>query len=242
MDSLLNVVLFSGLAGFATIVGMLLVLYFERWTKKNSVSLISFAAGVLLGAAFFNLIPESLQLYNGSLIVVLLGIVAFYLLESAITIHSCQEGKCLRKQHRFGLMATLGLGFHSLLDGVAIGVGFEVSTAIGLITTLGVLLHELPEGITMMSIMIHSKVKKTKAIFNSTAVALATPVGAILSYFIFQSIDLSVLGMLLAFAAGSFIYVASSDLIPETHKKFKSRTIFLFLFGVALIYLVGSLV
>ena len=97
-------------------------------------------------------------------------------------------------------------------------VGFEAGPTLGIITALAVLLHELPEGITVTGILLYGAMKRTKVFFYSLIVALATPLGAILSYLFLRGISPNIVGALLALAAGSFIYIAAADLIPETHK------------------------
>lgn len=235
-----NVMFFGIIAGIATILGMLLVLFFEKQAKKYSTFLISFAAGALLVAAFNNIIPESLELYNNALPIVLLGFFIFYLIEHFVVLHTCKEEKC--PQHRyFGTIAVLGLFFHSLIDGVIIGVSFGVSFGIGLIATLGVILHEFPEGITTLSILIHSGATRKKAILQTTLVAIATPIGAFLSYLLLGGISQTILGVLLAIAAGSFIYVAATDLVPEIHKKFNKFNAIALFAGAALLFIISAL-
>lgn len=229
-QELFNIALFGGLAGLATIIGIFLILVFKKWTERNSILLISFAAGVLMAAAFINLIPEALELYQDSLLFVLAGFFIFYLIEHFFLFHPCQEGEC--EIHRTGKIAALGLGIHSLIDGIAIGIGFEVSFKVGLIAFIGVLMHEFPEGTTTMSILLHSQIKKSKAIFYAILVAIATPIGAIASYFAFNNINETFLGMALGIAAGSFIYIAASELIPEIHKKFNKANALVVLLGV----------
>lgn len=240
MNQMLDVVLYGGLAGLATIIGIVIVLYHEKWARRHSLQLVSFAAGTLLAAAFVEIIPEALTLYGGALLAAFAGFVFFYLLENAVMIHSCLEGGCA--EHKFSVVSMLGLGFHSLLDGVAIGVGFEIGTALGLVTTFAVLAHELPEGISATGIMLHAKAKRTKVVAYSVAVALATPLGAIASYLLFKGADPSILGALLAVAAGSFIYVAASDMIPETHRKFNKSNVAALLLGIAAVFAFGIFV
>ncbi len=237
---LFNTIFYSSLAGLATITGILLVLYFQKTAKKYSTYLISFAAGILITSAFLNLIPESLMLYQKSLIYVLIIFLVFYIIEQFIMIHSCKDDKC--RIHIIGKMSVFGIGFHSLIDGLVIGAGFATNPELGIIATLAVIFHELPEGITTMSILIHSNIKRIKAITFSILVAIATPIGAVLTYFFIKNISQSALGILLAIAAGSFIYVAASDLIPETHKKFNKFNILFILIGVIFIILISSLI
>jgi len=237
---LFNTVFYGLVAGLATILGILLVLYFEKFARKNSTYLISFAAGVLMASALIFLVPESQELTQNALIFVLIGFLIFYLLEHFIVIHSCHEENC--QGHALDKVAVIGIGFHSLIDGIAIAVGFEISAKIGLIATLAVILHELPEGITTLSILLHRNIKKKLAIIFSLIVALATPVGAILTYFFVIGISESILGILLAVTAGSFIYIAATDLVPETHIRFNKLNALVLLIGVFILYFIGKIV
>ena len=103
-------------------IGVMLVFYKEKWARANSIYLISFAAGIMLATAFGHIIPESLKLNEkGAAIAILAGILVFYLLQTFIMFHS-HEG--VEKVHQIGILALIGLTFHSLLDGVAINCGW----------------------------------------------------------------------------------------------------------------------
>ncbi len=238
-SQIINTFFFGIIAGLSTISGMYLVLYKKRWAEKNSIFLLSFSAGALLAAAFFHIIPESIELFKNALLTILIGFIFFYLLESIITGHHCHDEQC--RLENLSTLALISLGFHSLIDGLIIGIGFEVSLKIGLVATLGVILHEFPEGITVMSIMIHSQIKKTKAMVFSYLVALATPIGAIVSLFLVKEISEQSLGILLSIAAGSFLYIAASDLIPETHRQREIVNPLFLVFGIMIVFLVGFL-
>lgn len=233
MNNLAQVIIYGLIAGVATIAGAYLVLAREAWARKNSIYLISFSAGVLLAVAIGHLVPEAEGLNNSALIWFLASFIFFYIVEHGIILHSCREGgDCV--VHPIDRIALLGMGLHSLLDGIVIGVGFEISFELGVIATLSVLIHKLPDGISMISILLHSEYQRAKAVLYSYLVALATPVGAILSFVFFKDLSVTILGALLAIAAGSFLYVAAADLIPEIHKKSKIINIVLLILGALL--------
>ena len=232
----LNTIIYSTIAGAATIVGILFVDKFQRKVTQKTIVFVSFAAGVLLSAAFLNILPEALDLNADALIYVLITILFLYLLEQRIAFHTCHDEQCDFHQS-ISVMGIFGLGFHSLLDGIIIGVGFEASNTLGLITTFGVLMHEFPEGVSIFSLLTHANYERRKKYFYSFLVALATPVGAILTLFFVKEIDFSILGILLSIAAGSFIYIGASDLIPETHRKLNPMNTPMVIAGAAIIYL-----
>jgi len=237
MNQFLIVLIYGTLAGLATITGIYLVLLRESWARRNSIYLISFSAGILLSAAIGQILPEAQVLNSQALTWFLLSFLFFYILEHGIILHSCREGENCQV-HPIDKIALLGIGFHSLLDGIVIGVGFEISFILGVVATLSVLLHEIPEGISTVSILLHHGYERKRAVFYSWLVAIATPFGAILSFFVVKNISLSFLGALLAVAAGSFLYVAAADLIPEIHKKSRVLNIVLVILGIFFPYLV----
>ncbi len=239
MSILLNITIYSFIAGLSTIAGVYLVKYFGNWTKRNSVFLISFAVGVLLTTAFLELMPEAIGFSENWAFWVLGALIILYLLEHSIIIHSCREGEC--EAHSMGITSLLGIGFHSLIDGITIGIAFQVGYAVGLIASFAVIFHEIAEGIFTYTLLIHDNISKSKALIYSWMVALATPVGAIGAYFLTKGISESYLGILLAVAAGSFIYIGASDLVPATHKKQAILNVFLVLAGVGFVILMGYL-
>jgi ZIP family zinc transporter/zinc and cadmium transporter len=234
-----NVLFYGLLAGFATIGGTMLVFYKEGWSRRNSVYLISFAAGIMLATSFLHIIPESMEVYEHAPLLVLVGVIIFYLLESVVMLHPCHDEAC--EIHRMGIISWIGLTFHSLLDGVAIGLGFEISLQLGIVTALAVLLHELPEGIATTGILMHANLKRTKILLYSLAVALATPTGAVLAYFFLGRLPLEIIGILLALAAGSFIYISAADLIPQIHKRQHKINALILIGGVAVLMALGRL-
>lgn len=234
---LTNTLVYGSLAGLATISGIYLVVWSKKWVEKNTIYLISFASGVLLAFAFLDLIPQSQELLPSALSFVLGTFVFFYLLEHTLILHRCRGGRCQgveEHRHSLGLMSILGIGLHSLLDGAVIALGFEVSFALGILATLSVVLHEVPEGISSISILLYSGYSQNRALFFSYLVALATPAAAFAVYFFVRNIDESFLGAGLGVAAGSFLYVAASDLIPEVHREYKVFNIPMVIFGALL--------
>lgn len=234
-------VIASFIAGLSTIVGVQLVRRWPDWTRRNALAVLSFAVGVILAASFFELLPEAQALTASWPYWVLGAILALYLIEHIITIHGNRE-HYQPEFHSVGIVSVLGIGIHSLVDGIVIGVGFEVSLTLGLIASVAVIAHELAEGVFSYTLLIHDQVAESRATFYSWLVALATPVGTLLTVLVTRDVPASVLGVLLAIAAGSFIYVGGSDLVPETHRKQpKLANIALVLAGVAFVLLISKL-
>lgn len=236
-------ILYAALAGTATLLGLALTLYAKNWVKKYSFYLVSLAAGVLLGTAFFHLLPEANELIQDDLFLwVLGGFVLFFVIEALIGFHACREGEEHNHHHVLGPVAGLGIFLHSLLDGLAIGIGFEIDPTLGLVTALAVMLHELPEGIFTFSLLAHAKVSTKKAVLWSIAVALATPAGAVLGLLFLPDMHEAQLGYLLALTAGSFLYIAAADLVPESHKSRSLSVSVFMLLGLVLMYMFNSVV
>ncbi len=233
------------LAGLATLLGIWLFIFNEEVGKKYGPHFMTFAAGVILALAFLHLIPEAQELNEHSILYVFAGFLIFYLLESFLFIHAGPELHHIehardKKMHVTGQVAFWGLLLHSFIDGIIIGIGFEIGHTMGILTAVGIILHELPEGIATFSILI-LRDSREKALKKSCVVALATPVGTVISLLFIRDIQESVVGMLLALVGGAFIYVAGSDLIPatHTHKGFQNTAILLS--GVALVYMLSFL-
>ena len=240
------------LAGVATLAGTLLILYKYQWASHNSIHLMSFAAGIMLALAFLQLIPEAIHLAHAEgagndgdsvfvLIIVLVGFAAFHALESVISVHPRHdvEAEEPHKHDSLSIMAITGMTAHSAIDGVIMAVGFKAGTQIGMMTTMVVMLHEVPEGIVTTSILLHDTMEKARIFWFSLLVAIATPVGAVVSYFALGEASGNVLRILLAFAAGSFIYIAATDLIPETHRAEERLNTVVLTAGMAVLYLLG---
>jgi len=227
----LPVFFYSGLAGLATFAGMSLILWREVWSRRYSASLVSYSAGVLLSVGLLHLLPESQELSAYAELAILVAFIAFYFLEhhlffhasheelhhDDLAIHGGHESSCANP-HPLGKVAFLGMAMHSLIDGLIIGTGFEVDPHLGIVASFGVICHEVPEGIAMLSILLHYGYQRTRAIVFTVTVAVATPLGALLTYGLIRDVNTELLGTLLAFASGSFIYIAASDLIPESHR------------------------
>lgn len=226
-----DVLLYGGIAGAATFAGMMLVLAREAWSRRYSASLVSYAAGVLLGVGILHVLPEAIELNERAPAFILLAFILFYFLEHHLLIHAgheeqhhthlavddCRDGCCPRP-HPLGMVAFFGMALHSAIDGMIIGTGFEVSHELGLLAALGVIAHEVPEGIAMVAILLHYGWPRRKAIQLTSFVALATPAAALVSYALVKDLDPQLLGAMLAMAGGSFVYIAASDLIPESHR------------------------
>lgn len=226
-----DILVFSCLAAGATLLGMALVLFREDWCRRNSGSLISFSAGVLLAVGFLHMLPEAQELTGHAMFYLLAAFVSFYFLEHHLVLHAEHEqlqhsnvevpnshSHLCANPHPLGLIAFFGMSLHSLIDGVIIGTGFNVDHDMGMLSAIAIMAHKIPAGISIFSILLHYGYARRRAQLFTASVALATPLGALGAGGILSNIHPSRLGVLMALAAGSFIYIAASDLIPESHR------------------------
>lgn len=235
---MLTILFFAFLASIADLSGLFLF-WKKGWAQRYSNLLVSFAAGALLGAAFLELLPGVLE-WGGSLGLVLVGILLFYLFERVLFLYHCHDGQC--DVHLFSYVMLVGNTLHDFIDGVIIALAFLVDFNLGVVAAIAVIAHEFPCGIGEFSVLVHGGVKETQALLYTILTILATPLGALVTLLLAGRIE-SIMGSLLALATGGFIYIAAVDLIPETHREFNRRRSLvqgiLLVTGIAVIYLVG---
>ncbi len=222
----------------ATFLGGIFALRF-----KDKLHLITgFSAGAVIGVAFFDLLPEALELggeaYPVSTItaVIALGFALFMILDRTLTLHVHGHDHCENNSHK-RILGAASLSTHSFLDGLAIGLAFHVSTAVGLIVTVAVLAHDFSDGINTVSIILKNSGSRREAFRWLLTDAIAPVLGILISAFI--SVPSSALGLLLALFTGFFLYIGASDLLPESHHSHPTHwTTIATLFGIAFIYIV----
>lgn len=235
------IALLAASVGSVLLSGSLLLLS-NKWLEKISSYLLYLAGGTLLGAALLGLIPEAAESMHleDVLIWVLVGILAFFLLEKVILWRMCHDEKCERQVHAAGPMIIIGDAVHNAIDGVVIAASFLTSTELGIFVTLSVLLHEIPQELGDFGILIKSGYGKKKALLYNLLSGSAALVSGIAAYFLLDLIQ-GFIPYALAIAAASFLYVSMADLIPEMHKETKpgksAIQFLLILAGVAIIFL-----
>ena len=233
------------LVSLVSLVGIFTLSIRENLLHKILFCLIGFSAGALIGSAFLHILPECLE-YNKSTTVfsyLIFGIIIFFLMERYLHWRHChEEGTC--KTHTFTYMSLVGDGFHNFIDGMVIAASFMVSLKLGLVTTFAIILHEIPQELGDFAVLIYGGFTKQKALLFNFASALMAVIGAVAGYFI-ADFSKSFLNFILPFTAGGFIYIATSDLIPELHKendlKRSTAAFFAFLLGIAFMALAKTL-
>ena len=203
-------------------VGLLFLAVKVKTLHNLLLFLVSFSAGALLGDAFLHLLPEIVEDVGFTLIVslsLLFGMFLFFILEKFIHWNHCHHPVTKEHPHAFAVTNLVGDGFHNLLDGLIIGAGYLVNIPVGIATTLAVIFHEIPQEIGDFGVLVHGGFSKVKALMYNFLSALLAVFGVIVALLLggigsFNS-------YLVPFAAGSFIYIATADLIPEIHKETK---------------------
>ncbi|MEM0057777.1 MAG: ZIP family metal transporter [Candidatus Bathyarchaeia archaeon] len=195
----------------------------EDMLNRITIVLVGFASGTLIGGAFLHLLPESLETVNDAVTVffyVIAGIVVFFALEKFFFWRHCHEKGC--PTHSFVYLNLIGDGIHNFIDGMIIAATYIVSAAsgsyqLGFATTVAVILHEIPQELGDFGVLIYGGLSRRKALAFNFISAITAVIGALATYFLayMQSIET----ILVPFAAGGFIYIAATDLMPELHKK-----------------------
>lgn len=206
--------------------------------------IIAIGAGIRIGAAFFDLIPEAAGLLDGSLDQVMLatafGFLAFYVIEKMTTVHVGHEAAAEldhgQAAHRHvGVIGASGMSIHSFLDGVALATGLAVGGGLGLVIAAVVVVHRFSDGISVVSMLAASQASRRETNRWVAIVAIAPVLGVALG--LFMTVPDQVLGVMLAVFAGFFLYVGAAELLPEAHRSDRSRWVVLgTLGGVVAIY------
>lgn len=206
--------------------------------------ILGFSAGAVVAVAFFDLMPEALSLggksHSSSTVIgfVALGFLLYLLLDRVLLLHSHahdENGEVHHEQSR-GHVRAGSLSIHSFLDGVGIGLAFQVGAAVGLVVAAAVLAHDFSDGINTVNVVVRHGGERAKALRWLLIDAIAPVLGVIAT--LFFTVSESSLGLLLALFAGFFLYIGASDLVPESHHQHpKFLTTFMTLAGAAMLYL-----
>ena len=233
------IIVFTLIGSILSLFGSLFLLLKQKITEDFSQKLISFAAGALIATAFLDLLPEASELKEGSQIFLfsLLGFVSFFFAEKYIRLFHYHHG---HGEKPSTVLVLAGDGIHNFVDGVAIAVAFLVSIPLGIVTTIAVASHEIPQEIADMGVLLANGLPKARALIFNFLSAITALIGAIAAFLLAGRIE-GYLYIFLAIAAGHFIYIAASDLIPELHEKSRGKrdigSILIFVLGILTIYL-----
>jgi len=234
-------IILSSLAFVSTLLGGLTAMRH----KDNLHRLLGYTAGVIMGVVAFDLLPEIFKDIEaqhigptGPMIALVVGFLAFHIIEKSILIHHSQEGEYGAHHHpQVGIASALALSGHSFLDGVGIGLGFQVNPQVGIAVAIAVLAHDFSDGLNTVALMLTHKNKASRAYGFLLLDAVAPILGAASTLF-FHVSDTALLWYL-GFFAGFLLYIGASEILPEAHSKHSSyRTIGLTILGVLTMFMV----
>lgn len=205
----------SLLAGGVTTLGILSIRRFSGWGKRNISFFICFAAGVLIGATFLHLIPESFSRTAQAPVWILAGFFGLHLFNRFFSVLVC-EGDPARKDYAVGVIPMVAIGLHSIVDGMIYSVTFSVSLFTGYLAAIGLILHEFPEGIITYLLLVRGGFTPRTALLSALlAAAATTPAGMLASWPYISTLDDPILGALLSLSAGALVYVGATHLLPR---------------------------
>lgn len=234
-----------------SLVGILFLVTSEKRLRRTLFVLVALATGAIFGDVIIHILPEIFAETEQPVLAsffLLLGIIVFFVLEKflhwthrhELDGYECPEHQHYQSKKVVGHLALASDGLHNLIDGVIIAIGYLASFPIGLATTAAVILHEIPQEIGDFAILIHAGFRRGQALlFNLLSASLAI-VGAVVTLFLGERIGVTAT-VLLPIAAGGFLYLAGSDLVPELHKTSDPKKTLLqlaaMLSGIALMFL-----
>lgn len=203
-----------------SLVGVFAISIKYKNLQKYIFIFVSLAVGSLLGDAFIHLIPEAFESSSNPIytsVLIIFGIIIFFVLEKFFHWHHHGEDKNEPHVHPVGKLLLLSDGIHNAIDGLVIGASFIVSIPIGIATTIAVILHEIPQEIGDFMVLLHVGYQKKRALWLNFLSALSAVLGTIFAFVLGQSGE-GFITWILPVTAGGFIYIAVADLIPELHK------------------------
>jgi len=241
-----GVILLSLVTVASTLAGGLFALRFRRLLDY----ILSYSAGVLLGVVAFDILPEIFRLAErrsldpeGAMIALVLGFFVFHVVEKFIVLHSHETPQGASHEPHLGVLSAGALAAHSFMDGLAIGVGFQVSPALGIAVLVAVVAHDFCDGLNTVTLMLVHRNPARRSLVM-LAVDAATPVaGAAASFAV--SPGAAALVLYLGFFAGFLLYIATADILPKAYATANRRTsvalIALTAFGAAFMLIASRL-
>lgn len=223
------------------LVGSVTLVLKEETLQRIILPLVAFAAGSLIGGAFFHMIPAGIAKSGSSTtfyVWILAGFSAFFALEQFLHWHHCHRASTSCKRPLTYLI-LIGDGLHNFIGGLAIAGTFIADIRLGIMAWLAAAAHEIPQELGDFGVLVHGGWEKRKALMYNVLSALTFLVGGLLTYVVSFEIDVS---FLIPFAAGNFLYIGASDLVPEVkeHENLRVNIVnFLaFVLGLALMLII----
>jgi len=243
--NLLYAIIASIIVSLISLIGVFSLIVNDKLLDKAIIFLVAFAAGGLIGGAFFDIIPEAAEYVKDTsqlFIFVVLGYMIFFAIEKYLHWRHCHAAEC--KVHRFTYINIIGDIAHNFGDGLIIGAVFMVNIKVAVAATLAIILHEIPHELGNFTVLIYGGFSKKKALLFNFLSSLFAIAGTLAGFYLAGRIS-NFSAVLLPMAAGGFIYIASCDLIPELHKeedgKRSALVMITFTLGILSMYLLKAL-
>jgi zinc and cadmium transporter len=204
-----------------SLIGLAFISFGEEKLKQIIFVMVSLAVGALFGDAFIHLLPESFEKLGSKLeasLYILAGIFVFFILEKFLRWRHEHVFASTHSIHPVGYMNLLADAVHNFIDGIIIGASYVISVPVGIATTLAVIFHEIPHELGNFFVLLYAGFTKTKALFFNFLSALFAILGTIIALLVGSRVE-NFSAMMLPLAAGGFIYIAGSDLVPELNKE-----------------------
>lgn len=220
MSSLAIAILLSAAGSvLGVLVASVVYLFGDRARERVVAWLISYAVGSLLGLSLLKLVPEALETLPAAaaLSTLLVGILTFFILEKLVVWRHCHEPDDCAVHNSAASLVIVGDAFHTFVDGAIIAAATLTSVPLGISTALATAAHEVPQELGDAAILLKAGYSRTRALTLNLLSGIGGVAGAIAVYFTLGHMP-TVLPYVIAFAAGSFLYVAMADLIPSLHR------------------------
>ena len=217
MPLFLIIFIASFLESLVAFVGGALAIFNEEKVRRAAHFVVSFAIGALLGVSLLELIPEAIKMSSVEAVFpwVFGGILLFFILEKFLFWYHCHGGVC--PVHTYTYLILWGDFLHNFIDGVIMALAFLADIKLGIITSVAVIFHEIPQEIGDFSLLMHGGFTRARALWFNFLSASSVMIGAVLTYLFGNTLE-PFLPFGLALIAGNFIYLASTDLMPELHE------------------------
>jgi len=254
LSSFIDILIATFVVSLFSLVGIFALSLKEETLHNILLILVAFSAGSILGAVYFDLLPEAIEFFEGksrAYIYIALGFVSFFFLERFIYWyhghgHEADISKTVDRASTkgFAYLNLIGDGIHNFIDGMVIAASFMIGFSTGLATTVAVIFHELPQEMGDYGILVYAGFKRSKALMLNFAAATTVVFGGVSAIFLIGAVE-ALSGFLIALLAGGFIYLGASELIPELHgeRSFRKSVVqfALFILGLFLMWSLGMI-
>lgn len=239
MSTLITIIVATTVVSLISLVGLLTLSMKSEKIDRLVLPFVALSAGAMMGGAFLHLLPEAVDLIGTQVFpIVLASFIGFFFIERVLHWRHCHHGQC--DIHAFGYMSLIGDFIHNFIDGLVIAAAFVADIGLGWTTAFAVALHEIPQEIGDFGVLLHAGFSRTKAVILNLATAVSAIIGGVVGY-MYASNSSAAESILLPIAAGGFLYIAGSDLLPELRKtsvpKHAIQLLFIFLAGIGMMVL-----